>query len=129
VRLLLDTHALLWWLSDDRRLGAKARCLISDPDHDILVSVAALWEIVVKQRVGKLEADIGAIERALLADGFDRLPIAANHLATLATLPLHHRDLFDQLLIAQAIAEDATFLSDDRNAVLYPVRLQACSDP
>jgi PIN domain nuclease of toxin-antitoxin system len=129
VKLLLDTHALLWWLSDDRRLGAKARGVISDPANDVLVSVAVLWEILVKSRVGKLEADIGAIERALIADGFDRLPITPDHLATLATLPLHHRDPFDHLLIAQAIREDATFLSDDRNAASYPVKLQACSDP
>jgi PIN domain nuclease of toxin-antitoxin system len=128
VKLLLDTQALLWWLSDDRRLGSQARELIGNPANDILVSVVALWEIVVKSRVGKLDADIGAIEQALVADGFDRLPIAADHLSTLVTLPLHHRDPFDHLLIAQAITEDATFLSNDRNAASYPVRLQACSD-
>jgi PIN domain nuclease of toxin-antitoxin system len=128
VRLLLDTHALLWWFQDDGRLGAKARALIADPGNDVLASVVSLWEIVVKLRIGKLQADIGAIERAVVRDGFQRLAITRSHLTTLATLPLRHRDPFDHLLIAQAIAEDAAFLSGDGHAALYPVRLQPCGD-
>ncbi len=128
MRLLLDTHALLWWLSDDRRLGQRARTLIGDAGNDILVSIASLWEIVVKLRVGKLEAEIDAIERAIVRDGFERLPIAPAHLSALAKLPTHHRDPFDHLLIAQAIIEDAVFLSEDQNVPLYPVQQQRCSD-
>jgi PIN domain nuclease of toxin-antitoxin system len=127
VKLLLDTHALLWWLSDDPRLGRSARILIADPANDILVSVGSLWEIVVKIRIGKLTADIGAIERAVARGSFIRLPISTAHLAALALLPEHHRDPFDHLLIAQAICEDAQFVSDDRHAPLYPVRVQPCA--
>lgn len=123
VRLLLDTHALLWWLSDDARLGGRARGLIADPDSEVMVSVASLWEIVVKARIGKLVADIGEVERALARDRFVRLALSPGHLETLAALATHHRDPFDHLLIAQAIHEDALFVSDDRNAGSYPVRL------
>ncbi len=127
MKLLLDTHTLLWWLSDDRRIGQGARTLIADPGNDILVSVASLWEIVVKLRVGKLEVDIGAIERAIIRDGFQRLTITPPHLAVLASLSLHHRDPFDHLLIAQALDEDALLVSEDQNMPLYPVRLMTCS--
>ena len=127
MRLLLDTHALLWWLADDPRLGPRARTLIADPGNDILVSAASLWEIVVKSRIGKLDASIEAVERALLRDSFERLAISPAHLASLAALPAHHRDPFDHLLIAQAIGEDATLVSEDRNMGLYDVRVLACS--
>ncbi len=126
MRLLLDTHALLWWLADDRRLGEKARGLIADPGSIVLVSVISLWEIVVKGRIGKLEADIAAIEQEIARGSFQRLSITPAHLATLASLPTHHRDPFDHLLIGQCIVEDALFVSDDRNAPFYPLRVLAC---
>jgi PIN domain nuclease of toxin-antitoxin system len=129
MRLLLDTHALLWWLGDEEKLSAAARAPIADPANEVLVSVASLWEIVVKHRVGKLHADIGAIERAMGRDGFTRLPITAAHLAVLAALPQHHRDPFDHLLIAQAISEAAVFVSQDRHAELYDVKLLPCTMP
>jgi PIN domain nuclease of toxin-antitoxin system len=128
VKLLLDTHALLWWLSDDRRLGPRVRALIADPSNDVLISVVSLWEIVVKRRIGKLEADIGQIEQALGRDEFVRLSITPGHLAALALLPDHHRDPFDHLLIAQAIVEDAVFISDDLDMRKYPLKLQTCKD-
>jgi PIN domain nuclease of toxin-antitoxin system len=127
VRLLLDTHALLWWLSDDAQLGSHARDLIGDPGNDVLVSVASLWEIVVKVRIGKLQADIREIADAVEREGFAALDIGTPHLLTLSGLPRHHRDPFDHLLIAQAISEHATFVSEDRNASRYPVRLISCS--
>ncbi|WP_158809703.1 type II toxin-antitoxin system VapC family toxin [Beijerinckia sp. L45] len=126
MKLLLDTHALLWWLSDDTRLGRTARNDIADASNDILVSVVSLWEIVVKVRIGKLEADIAAVERAIRHDAFERLAIAPAHLAMLATLPMHHRDPFDHLLIAQAIGEAAVLLSDDLHMALYPVETMRC---
>lgn len=129
MRLLLDTHALLWWLADDGQLGARAREPIADPGNDVLVSIASLWEILVKRRVGKLEADIGEIADAIGRDGFTLLGIGIAHLRTLAGLPMHHRDPFDHLLIAQAIAEDAAFVSADRHAALYPVQVIPCADP
>lgn len=128
MKLLLDTHALLWWLADDDQLGPHARDLIADPANDILVSVASLWEVVVKNRVGKLDANIPEILEAIDLDGFTRLKIKPDHLRGLAKLPKQHRDPFDHLLIAQAIAEQATFLSEDRNIPQYPVQLLPCSD-
>jgi PIN domain nuclease of toxin-antitoxin system len=129
VKLLLDTHALLWWLADDARLGERARALIEDPANDVLVSVASLWEIVVKVRVGKLEADVAQVAAASEAGGFALLGIGVAHLTAVASLPARHRDPFDHLLVAQAFAEDADFLSDDRHAPLYPIRSVPCSEP
>jgi PIN domain nuclease of toxin-antitoxin system len=128
MRLLLDTHALLWWLADDDQLGPRARELIEDPGNDVLVSVVSLWEIVVKVRVGKLEADIKEVADIIPRDGFALLNISTAHLVRLARLPMHYRDPFDHLLISQAIEEDATFISEDRNASRYNVRLVNCSD-
>jgi len=127
MKILLDTHALLWWLMDSDHLGPGARDVIADPAHDILVSVVSLWEIALKIRIGKLEGDLKQILKAVERDGFTRLAINAAHLQGLMRLPQHHRDPFDQLLIAQAIAEDALFMSEDGHVRAYPVRLQRCS--
>jgi PIN domain nuclease of toxin-antitoxin system len=128
VKLLLDTNALLWWLADDPRLGRAALEAIAEPANDVLVSVASLWEIVVKLRIGKLEADLAAIIEALARDGISLIGIAPAHLAALVTLPTHHRDPFDHLLIAQSIAEGATFVSGDRHAAAYSVTLLRCEN-
>jgi PIN domain nuclease of toxin-antitoxin system len=127
MKFLLDTHALLWWLADDSQLWRQARELVEDPGNDVLVSMVSLWEIAVKTRIGKLEADIKEITDAVQQEGFNFLDIGIAHLLTLAGLPVHHRDPFDHLLIAQAITEDATFISDDRNTARYPVRMVTCS--
>lgn len=127
MRLLLDTHALLWWLNDDTKLGNHARGLIGDSENDVLVSVVSLWEITVKLRIGKLDADLEEILAILPAQGFDRLDISDAHLIALAALPLHHRDPFDHLLMAQAGAEGATFVCQDRNVPLY-IPFVTCSD-
>jgi PIN domain nuclease of toxin-antitoxin system len=103
--------------------------MIADPANDVLASVVSLWEVVVKQRVGKLQADVGRIEEAIVRDGFIRLPITRGHLAALALLPSHHRDPLDHLLIAQAIVEDALLMSDDSDMGKYPVKHQSCKDP
>ena len=127
MKLLLDTHALLWSLSDDARLGQAARGLIVDPANDVLVSMASLWEIVIKARIGKLEADFGDIDRALEAQGFARLAIEPRHLDALGRLPAHHRDPFDHLLIAQAEVEQAVLMTEDRNVARYAVKTVGCS--
>jgi PIN domain nuclease of toxin-antitoxin system len=128
VKLLLDTQPFLWWLAEDQQLGSRARELIEDPGNEVLISVVSLWEAVVKVRIGKLEADIKEIMSAVAREGFALLGIDAAHLVTLSGLAMHHRDPFDHLLIAQAITEQATFISQDRNANRYPVRLITCSD-
>jgi PIN domain nuclease of toxin-antitoxin system len=125
VKLLLDTHALLWWLDDDTRLSPTARELIADPANDVLVSAVSLWEIVVKARIGKLDADIADILRVVDESGFTRLGVTDAHLRVLRDLPQHHRDPFDHLLIAQAMAEHAEFCSADAWAQAYGVRLVA----
>lgn len=127
MRLLLDTHAFLWWLSDDARLGQGVRDLIADPANDIFVSVVSLWEIQVKVRVGKLDADLQEILDAIEAQAFELLPIHPSHLLRLGSLPSHHKDPFDHLLIAQAIAEAVAFVSEDRHASDYPVQIITCS--
>jgi PIN domain nuclease of toxin-antitoxin system len=92
----------------------------------VLVSAVSLWEIVVKVKVGKLDADIAEILEAVDHEGFEILDILAEHLVALAKLPLHHRDPFDHLLIAQAIADDLTLMSSDENVPLYPVKMVRC---
>ena len=123
----LGASALLWWLADEPQLGRRARGLIEDPANDILISVASLWEMAVKLRVGKLHADLAAVMEEAKREGFVLLGVTPTHLLVLATLPMHHRDPFDHLLIAQAITEDAVFLSEDTDASKYPVRTVLCS--
>lgn len=127
MKLLLDTHALLWWLGDDPRLGEAARGLIGDPANDVLVSAVSLWEAQVKVRVGKLETDLRDILAEMRAQDFDLLAIAPAHLLALGPLPRHHRDPWDHLLIAQANAEDAVFMSEGRHTPDYPVTYVTCS--
>lgn len=130
MRLLLDTHALLWLLEDDRRLGRGARTAILDAKNDVFVSIVSFWEIAVKCRIGKLGAlDIDAVIAAVSAFGLDMLALESRHIVELARLPFYpdHRDPFDHQLIAQAIAENLTFLTEDRNASRYPTALMACS--
>ena len=131
MRLLLDTHALLWALGGDPRLGDPVRVVIADPANDVWVSVVSLLEITVKLRIGKLRADVDEVTRALAPAGFRLLDLRPAHLIQMTRLPFYpdHRDPFDHALIAQAIAEDTTFVSDDRNATRYPVQRLACSNP
>ena len=127
MRLLLDTHALLWWLTEDKQLGTQARELIGDVRTDVLVSMVSLWEMTVKARTGKLKVDVGRAWDTTIEAGFSVLGISIVHLRELAGLPVFHRDPFDHLLMAQARAEDALFLSEDRNVASYPVRYLRCS--
>jgi len=127
VKVLLDTHALLWWLSDSEKLGPAAREIIADPAHDILISVVSLWEISIKIRIGKLDADLNEITDAFPAEGFTLLQIIPEHLKVLMGLPMHHRDPFDHLLMAQALREQASFLSGDSQMDHYPIERISCS--
>jgi len=127
VKVLLDTHALLWWLSDSEKLGPTAREIIADPAHDILVSVVSLWEIAIKIRIGKLDADLIEITDAIPTEGFALLQITPEHLKVLMGLPMHHRDPFDHLLMAQALCEQASFLSGDSQMTHYSIERIGCS--
>lgn len=118
MRLLLDTQLFLWWLSGSRRLPAAARGLVGQAD-EVLVSTASLWEATVKIGLGKLHADVGELIGGIEASGFRELPIRAAHVATLASLPLHHRDPFDRMLVAQAITEPLRLITADRTLRQY----------
>ena len=126
MKLLLDTNALLWWQDDARELGLIARAALSDPETIVLVSDASLWEIAIKVRIGKLKVSLASVQAAIVADGFDRLPIARAHIGGIGMLPSHHRDPFDHLLIAQAIIEAAVFVTGDEIIARYPVETLSC---
>jgi PIN domain nuclease of toxin-antitoxin system len=123
LKLLLDTHALLWWLLDDAELPPSARRAIERADV-VRVSAASIWEVAVKQRLGKLpELALAVAELPGLVrqSGFVPLVIDERHAAAVASLPLHHRDPFDHLLIAQAQIEQLTLVSRDPQLTAYGV--------
>lgn len=126
MKLLLDTHALLWWLENDDRLGDQARNCISNPANIVLISDASLWEIAIKSRIGKLKVDLKQIEREAEGSDFTRLAIRPDHIHAILQLPNHHRDPFDHLIIAQAIIEEATLVTTDRRISRYAVQMMAC---
>ncbi|GAA4383687.1 type II toxin-antitoxin system VapC family toxin [Agromyces bauzanensis] len=123
MRLLLDTHVLLWWLADDRRLGDDHRDLISDASNIVLVSAMTVAEIAIKTSLGKLAAPDDLLP-TLEAGGFDGLTFESRHAEVLRSLPWHHRDPFDRMLIAQAIAEQLTILTADPHFAAYGVGLR-----
>ncbi|PTL58383.1 type II toxin-antitoxin system VapC family toxin [Paraconexibacter algicola] len=110
MKLLLDTHAALWWVSDDDRFGTTAERLMLASDAQVLLSAVVMWEITVKQALGKLTVP-PTWSQTLLAGGANELPITLRHAAKVGDLPDHHRDPFDRLLVAQALTEDAILLS------------------
>jgi PIN domain nuclease of toxin-antitoxin system len=122
VRLLLDTHAFLWWLQDDPRLGPAGRGAIEKPENLVFVSAASAWEIALKRALGKLEAP-GDIGEWIDGNSFTRLPIEVDHAVAAAGLPDHHRDPFDRLLVAQAQLEGLTLVADDERIARYDVAL------
>lgn len=116
MKYLLDTHALLWWLSDDEQLSVQARAIIADAENDIYVSAASAWEIATKFAKGRLPTAslilpdfAGVIEQ----EGFMELPIISAHMVRSALLPGEHRDPFDRILAAQAIIENMALISID----------------
>lgn len=123
MRLLLDTHILLWWLDDSSRLTAVIRQRISDPEQTVFVSAATLWEIRLKEKLGKLELP-PQFDAALDDAEFLWLPIARAHANATATLPLHHRDPFDRMLVAQAQCEGLTLLTADQRLLAYGKNVQ-----
>jgi len=119
VRLLLDTHVLLWWAAGDRRLAKPSRDLIASNESDVAISAASLWEIVIKKNLGRIAVDLAALRAAILADGFDELPVKFSHAVQLDTLPPRHNDPFDRLLIAQAIEDGRQLLTRDNVILKY----------
>lgn len=125
MRLLLDTHAFLWWVIDSDRLSLAARAAISDRDNAILISAASAWELATKHRIGKLpEAGpiVDVMPEAIVREGFEALPITVEHAARAGALPGPLRDPFDRMLIAQALAGDLAVVSVDEALGYYGVR-------
>jgi PIN domain nuclease of toxin-antitoxin system len=110
VKLLPDTHSVLWWAHDPSRLSSTANDLLSDPRNDVLLSAAVAWEIAIKTALGKLVARPRLVAE-LLGRGGVELAISVAHADAAGALPLHHRDPFDRMLVAQAIAEGAVLVS------------------
>lgn len=126
MRLLLDTHAFLWLVFEKNRLSSLTSMLCMDPSNTLLVSVVSLWEIVMKQQAGKLTLQSSlsdALEEQQLENGVQVLPMRLPHVLYVEQLPLHHKDPFDRLLIAQAITEKATFVSQDSVVSAYPLQV------
>lgn len=121
MRLLLDTHIVLWAMADDARLPASLRTAITGAEA-LFISAATVWEVMIKRALGKLEVPEDLFDRALAA-GARPLPIGWSHAQAVAHLPLHHADPFDRMLIAQARSEEMTLVSMDRQLSAYDVRL------
>lgn len=124
MNLLLDTHALLWWLAD-APLEREAAEAIADPGTLVAVSAASVWEAVIKASIGKLQVP-GPLDQAAADEGFDPLPVSLAHAERAGRLPMHHRDPFDRMLVAQAIAEGLTVVTRDPAFALYDVPTLRC---
>jgi PIN domain nuclease of toxin-antitoxin system len=120
VRVLLDTHVVLWWLFDEPQLGPRVRAVIANEKNEIFVSAVTVAEIAIKRSLGKLHGPDGLVG-ALAEEGFVELPLLASHSTALEFLPFHHRDPFDRMLVAQARAESLTLASYDARVLHYDV--------
>jgi PIN domain nuclease of toxin-antitoxin system len=122
LKLLLDTHLLLWAASAPERLPAGARALLEDAANELLFSAASLWEVTIKAGLGRddFRVDARVLRRGLLDNGYTELPISSAHAVAVAGLPNLHRDPFDRLLVAQAGVEGITLLTSDEAVAGYP---------
>jgi PIN domain nuclease of toxin-antitoxin system len=118
VKVLLDTHTLLWWLAGDGTLATKARQVITSPKTTVYVSAASAWEIAIKRTLGKLQAPDDLVA-ALAANRFQPLPITIEHALYAGSLPRHHDDPFDRMLVAQALLEKLTIITRDTSIPAY----------
>lgn len=122
MKLLLDTHVLLWAAGEPSKLSKAARAMIDNDQNQLLFSVASLWEVFIKRGLGRkdFDADPTLLRRGLLDHGYDELVIASNHVIAIESLPSIHKDPFDRLLVAQAIEEGVLLLTADSLLCRYP---------
>lgn len=120
MRLLVDTHVLLWWLADSPKLSDTHRSLIQDEGNTALVSAVSVAEVAIKSSLGKLDAP-ALTDDLLVEEGFTPLPLDARHAAALLNLPWHHRDPFDRLLVAQCVVEQVPLLTVDDRIIVYGI--------
>jgi len=122
MKLLLDTHVLLWAAGEPQRLSKQARRMIDNPDNELLFSAASLWEVAIKRSLGRedFKVDVRLLRRGLLDNGYSELPIISDHVVATESLPLIHKDPFDKVLVAQATVEGVTLLTIDSLVSQYP---------
>ncbi|MBI1928018.1 type II toxin-antitoxin system VapC family toxin [Candidatus Poribacteria bacterium] len=126
MKLLLDTHAFIWWVNAPGKLPKRVLTSLENPDNSLILSVVSVWEMQIKPQLGKLKLDIPLrtlIENQRATNDLQILPVELAHIWALEGLPLHHKDPFDRLLIAQAMVEDAFLVSQDEALSDYPVKL------
>ena len=122
MRILLDSHAFLWYAADSPELSAASLAAINDPANVVFVSVASLWEIAIKESLGKLKIiDLEELLRRLDDEDFQLLSVGTSHVRRIRALPFHHRDPFDRMLVAQALEEQLCFISCDAILDLYGI--------
>jgi PIN domain nuclease of toxin-antitoxin system len=117
VKLLLDTHAFLWWVEGTPALGRRARAAVANPDNEVFISIASCWELAIKLSLGKLRLTQRLdrfIPEQLTLNGFSLFAVELRHVVGVADLPFHHRDPFDRLLVAQALQDQLAIVSADR---------------
>jgi len=125
MRILLDTHAMVWWATGDRRLSRKARLTIADPQTEVFISIASAWEIQIKATLTRLSLNesVDALYRSLIIDqDFRMIGIELGDIDQLSKLPLHHRDPFDRILVAQSLRGDFTLVTKDSVVSAYGAR-------
>lgn len=122
MKLLLDTHLLLWAAGDAKKLSKTARGLINTSDNELFFSAASVWEVVIKRGLGRedFQVDPRVLRRGLLDNGYSELPITSDHATALESLPPLHKEPFDRILVAQAHAEGITLLTGDNRVSQYP---------
>jgi PIN domain nuclease of toxin-antitoxin system len=127
MKLLLDTHLLLWAAGEPQRLSKQARTLIANPDNELLFSAASLWEVAIKRVLGRedFKVDARLLRRGLLDNGYSELPIISDHVVATESLPPLHKDPFDRILVAQATVEGVTLLTTDSMVSQYPGPMKA----
>lgn len=125
MQLLLDTHALIWWLSNNPTLSAKTKKVIANPNNIVFVSAASAWEIAIKKSLGKLQAP-DDLKEQVEVQRFTPLDINIDHALTVEKLPKHHRDPFDRILIAQAMSENLIIITRDRKFTAYKIKTIQC---
>lgn len=121
--ILLDSHMLVWWVTDAPELPQGLRLRIQDPGNRIHVSTATIWELHIKQTIGKLRTESRNWAAEVLEEGFQILPIDERHAVLAGDLPLHHKDPFDRMLVAQALIEGLTLATVDRHLTVYGVEI------
>ena len=126
MKLLLDTHLLLWAAFQPNRLSATARKLLDNPENELLFSAASLWEVAIKRGLGRhdFQVDARLFLRGLLDNGYSELPIASDHVIAIENLPRIHKDPFDRIMVAQAMVEGITLLTTDSVMAQYPGTIQ-----